>query len=100
MVYLIAEKFTMASKRSRLDLYLSVLNTVRDGVDKPTRIMYATNMSWRPVQKVFDGLLNQGLLSVVVSEGSGKSRRRYSITEKGISVLNYFEGSKELVDIM
>ena len=99
MFHLIVEKLLMASKRSKLDLYLSVLNTVRDGVDKSTRIMYATCMSWSQVQKVLDGLLNQGLLSMVVSEGSKKARRSYSITEKGISVLNYFEGSKELIDI-
>jgi len=89
----------MSPRRSKLDIQLDVLNAVRKGVDKPTRIMYAANTSWKPVRKILDSLVDGGLLSVIENTGGNKAKRRYEITEKGISVLTYFEGARELVDI-
>ena len=90
----------MSSRRSKLDIQLDVLKAVREGVDKPTRIMYAANMSWNPVRKILDSLVDGGLLSVISNTVGNRAKRRYEITEKGVSVLNYFEGAKELVDII
>ena len=90
----------MSYRRSKLDIQLEVLKAVREGVDKPTRIMYAANMSWNPVRKILDSLVDGGLLSVIENTVGNRSKRRYEITEKGVSVLNYFEGAKELVDII
>ena len=90
----------MSSRRSKLDIRLEVLKAVREGVNKPTRIMYAANMSWNPVRKILDSLVDGGLLSVISNTVGNRSKRRYEITEKGISVLIYFEGAKELVDII
>ena len=90
----------MSSRRSKLDIQLEVLKAVREGVDKPTRIMYAANMSWNPVRKILDSLVDGGLLSVISNTVGNRAKRRYEITEKGVSVLNYFEGAKELVDII
>jgi predicted transcriptional regulator len=78
---------------------MEVLNAVREGMDKPTRIMYATNMSWKPVRKILDNLVDRGLLSAIENTVGNRVKRRYEITEKGISVLNYLKGAKELVDI-
>ncbi len=90
----------MSSRRSKLDIQLEVLKAVREGVGKPTRIMYAANMSWNPVRKILDSLVDGGLLSVISNTVGNRAKRRYEITEKGISVLNYFEGAKELVDFI
>jgi predicted transcriptional regulator len=90
----------MSVRRSKLDIQLIVLNAVKDGVDKPTRIMYASNMAYMPMKKTLDNLVNRGLLSVSSNMVGKKAKRRYMITEKGTSVLNYFEGAKEIVDIM
>ncbi len=90
----------MSPRRSKLEIQLEVLKTVRGGVYKPTRIMYASNMSYVPITKTLDDLVNRGLLSVISNNTGNISKRRYEITEKGTSVLNYFEGAKELVDIM
>ena len=90
----------MSSRRSKLEIQLEVLKAVREGVDKPTRIMYAANMSWNPVRKILDSLVDGGLLSVISNTVGNRAKRRYEITEKGISVLNYFEGAKELVDFI
>ena len=90
----------MSTRRSKLDIQLDVLNAVREGEDKPTRIMYAANMSWNSMKKILDRLVDGGLLSVISTTGGKLVRRRYEITEKGISVLNYLEGAKELMDII
>ncbi len=90
----------MSPRRSKLEIQLEVLKAVRGGVVKPTRIMYASNMSYVPITKTLDDLVNRGLLSVISNTTGTRSKRRNEITEKGASVLNYFEGAKELVDIV
>ena len=89
----------MSVHRSKLDIMLSVLSTVKKGVDKPTRIMYATNLSWNPIQEVLSSLVKQELLREIEVPGNKRSRRRYEVTEKGVNVLTYFEGASELLDI-
>ena len=89
----------MSPRRSRLEIRLSILSAVRDGVDKPTRIMHAANLSWKPTQRVLGQLLEQGLISEVAGDDSGRSRRKYVITDKGVAVLRYFEDAKKLLPI-
>ena len=89
----------MALRRSKLDIVLNVLSAVKDGVDKPTRIMYSANLSWRPTQKILESLVQQGLLQEFEDTGSRRSKRRYEITEKGASVLRYFDGARGLIDL-
>ena len=85
----------MSSRRSRLEIMLDILSAIRDRIDKPTRIMYAANISWRPTQRMLSNMVEQGLLEV--TPGSGKSNKRYVITEKGVNVLDYFEKAKEIL---
>ena len=80
-------------------MMLSVLSTVKKGVDKPTRIMYGTNLSWRTLQEVLSSLVKHGLLRETEAPGNKRSRRRYEVTEKGVNVLTYFDGASELLDI-
>ena len=81
------------SKRSRLEIYLDVLQSIRSGVYKPTRIMYNTNLSWNPLQEILQSLIAQEL--IVMNEMG--NRKNYEITEKGITALKYFKQAKELV---
>ena len=89
----------MSTRRSKLDIQLEVLKAVRAGVDKPTRIIYAVNMSWKPVRKMIDNIVVRGLISVITDTGGNVTKRRYEITEKDVSAITYLEGAKELVDI-
>lgn len=89
----------MSPRRSQLEIRLNILSSVRDGVDKPTRIMYAANMSWKPVQKILSNLVEQGLLEVRMSTESRQSKKRYALTEKGANVLDYFEKAKEILPL-
>lgn len=85
-------------RRSKLDLVLGVLRTVNEGITKPTRIMYTVNLSWKPTQVILQSLIDQGLLELN-SGFERKSRKCYSLTEKGIGVINYFDGAKHLLNV-
>lgn len=90
---------TESARRSKLEITLAVLKAVDGGETKPTKIMYASNMSWNLTQKVFTDLVEQGLLELEEVHGRGRSTKRYYITEKGKNVLDYFEGAKTLLQI-
>jgi len=90
---------TMSPRRSKLEIRLKILAAIRDGVDKPTRIMYAANLSWKPTQRTLSQLVEQGLVAEAINPERMKSRRRYEITEKGIAVLAYFDKAKEILPI-
>ena len=89
----------MSGRRSRLEIILSILSAVRDGVDKPTRIMYAANMSWAPSQRILSSLVKQDLIEVRINTESRQSKKRYVITVKGSNVLNYFEKAKKILPL-
>ncbi len=89
----------MSVRRSKLNIMLSVLSTVKEGVDKPTSIMYATNQSWYPLKEVLSSLVKQELLREIEVPRIKRSRRRYEVTEKGVNVLTYFERASEILDI-
>jgi len=89
----------MSPRRSKLEIRLKILAAVKQGVDKPTRIMYAANMSWKPVQQMLSYLVEQGLLMEILSTKSRQSKRRYQITEKGEKILNYFEKAKDIMPL-
>jgi predicted transcriptional regulator len=89
----------MSNLRSRLEIMLCVLSVVMDGVEKPTWIMYAVNLSWVSTQGILARLVEQDLLREREEKGNRRSRRRYEITERGENVLRYFGGAKELINI-
>lgn len=89
----------MPNRRSRLDIMLNVLLAIKEGVDKPTRIMYATNLSWKPTQNILKTLAKQGLVREINMEGEKRTKSRYVLTEKGLDVIKYFEKAKDLLAI-
>jgi predicted transcriptional regulator len=76
-------------RRSRLELCFDVLAVVDQGVYKPTRIMYKTNLSWTTLHEVFDTLVNGGF----IQEETYNNKKRYSITDKGRRALMYHRQS-------
>jgi len=85
----------MTQKRSRLEIYLDVLRAIKKGVNKPTRIMYKTNLSWTPLQEILNSMISQGL----IIKKENKNKRLYEITEKGLNVLRYFNKVREMMTI-
>ena len=76
-----------------------MLSAVRDGVDKPTRIMYASNLSWMPTQRILRSLVEKGFLREIENTGSKRTKKRYEITDKGLKVVRYFNRAKDILDI-
>jgi len=89
----------MSNRRSKLEITLDVLKAVRDGVDKPTRIMYVANMSWNPTQELLERLVMEGHLEVTEERTEKRSKKRYVITEKGLNVISYLRGAEALIKI-
>ena len=83
----------MTKKRSRLQMYLDVLGVIGNGIQKPTHIMYKSNLSWIPLKDILNSLIAQGL----IVKREINHRKRYEIAEKGRNVLRYFGKAGELM---
>jgi predicted transcriptional regulator len=79
-------------KRSKLELYFDVLESINKGTHKPTRIMYDTNLSWNTLNEVLGPLVDNEFLR---KEVYNSSKKRYFITDKGVEALEYYEKSVE-----
>lgn len=79
------------ARRSRLEIYFDLLKVVERGVDKPTRIMYSVNLSWKTLQDILSVLISKNF----IREERIKSSKRYRITDKGRSALSYHRRSLE-----
>jgi predicted transcriptional regulator len=89
----------MSTRRSRLDIMLNILSAVKEGVDKPTRIMYAANLSWNSAMKILSSLVDQELIREIEILEGRRLRKRYEITEKGVITIAYFDKARDLIDI-
>lgn len=91
----------MKSRRSKLEIYLDVLKVIKQGTNKPTRIMYGANLSWKLLQNILSSLVDQSLiLEIDTSESRDKRTNTiYDITNKGESVIRYFERAKGLIEV-
>ena len=89
----------MASRRSKLEIYVNIMDEIRNGTVLPTRIMYATNLSWKPFKQMLTSLIDQELVEEFEPEkGDDRTNKIYGITEKGKNVLEYFGKAKALVE--
>ncbi|MBS7615068.1 DUF4364 family protein [Candidatus Bathyarchaeota archaeon] len=73
-------------RRSRLEIYIDTLKVINRGINRPTKIMYATNTSWAPIQEVLNKLQQQEL----IREKRESGHTVYLITEKGKNCLKVF----------
>ena len=88
-------------RRSRLEIYLDVLWAIKSGIRKPTRIMYEANLSWKPLQKILDSMVSQGLVEKMDASNNRDKRTNtvFGITQKGENIINYFNRGKEFLKI-
>ncbi|MEM2342121.1 MAG: DUF4364 family protein [Candidatus Bathyarchaeia archaeon] len=77
----------MSKKRSRLEIYLDVLRVIRAGYNKPTNIMYKSNLSWITLQEILSSLVEKGLVATIENNG----KKLYVITARGKNVLSSLE---------
>jgi predicted transcriptional regulator len=76
----------IAYRRSRIELYVDILQAVANGRESPARIVNAANLSYDRVVHCVEFLEEQGLVQRI----EGTSKRRYRMTSKGMNVLRYF----------
>lgn len=66
-----------------VDIKADVLRVISLGINSPTRIMFASNISWDLLNKILKDLCRKGLIEEV---GSGR-RKKFKITGKGVEIL-------------
>jgi len=89
------------TRRSKLEIYLDVLWSIKNGTTKPTRIMYEANLSWRPLQSILSSMVSQGLVTQV-DAADGRDKRTstvYEVTQKGEKVVEYFKRGRGLIEL-
>jgi predicted transcriptional regulator len=85
-------------RRSKLETYLDILKVLSgSGQLKLTHIMYETNVNCCVLKEYLDFLMKQNL---VEKRNVGKQRAAYSITQRGITVLEYFRELKQALPIV
>ena len=91
----------MTNRRSKLEIYIDVLQVIKEGTTKPTRIMYGSNLSWKLLQGVLSSMIEQDLIIKIDKSGSKDKRTSavYEVTGKGDSVIKYFRHAKGLIDV-
>ena len=83
-------------RRSRMELRLDLLRVVSNGETKPTRIMYATNTSWKLFNLLLSDLVNINLIEEIPLEerkrrGKNLSKKRYRLTDRGQTLINQLD---------
>ena len=86
----------MSPRRSSFQISVDVLRVINQGESKPTRIMYASNLSWNTLKKTLDLLLKKDYIEETQGSGSNKT---YYITPQGINVLKFCDQIEKLVNI-
>ena len=79
-----------SGKRGELMIKRDTLDAIRRE-NKPTRIMYSANLSWRSLNKVVEKLIGGDLVRLELLEyhtSSGSAAKRYYLTSKGVTILN------------
>jgi predicted transcriptional regulator len=91
----------MKRRRSKLEVYLDVLWTIKNGTRKPTRIMYDSNLSWKPLQRTLSSLMRQALIEEYepLNLRDKRTSACYKLTQKGENVLMYFKKAEDLLEI-
>ena len=69
-----------------MEMMVHVLDAIRSGADRPTRVMYRSNLSWSVCQSLLSHLTERGFVRVVLDG----PRRRYQLTPSGSEVLAMF----------
>jgi predicted transcriptional regulator len=82
-------------KRSKLETYIDVINVLaRNGPLKLTHVMYKANVNCNVLKGDLGFLIKQGL---VEERTLTKERVVFTVTQRGITVLNYFRQLTEML---
>lgn len=80
-------------RRSRLEIYLQILQAIAAGAHKPTHVMYRVNLAWKPATGFFKLLLEKELIREQLTQAG----KEFRVTEKGMQVLDYFMKANQML---
>ena len=89
-------------RRSKLELYIDVLTSIKKRISKPTNIMQDANLSWKSLQRILDDMCEQGFVLVVEESGHRRDRRSsrlYELSGKGLDLLSFFRNKVGLDEV-
>ncbi len=86
----------MSTRRSGFQIAVDVLTVISEGEQRPTRIMYASNLSWNSLKGTLDILVGKGYVDEMFVN---KKQKRYTITQRGVDVLGYYSRLETLVQV-
>lgn len=86
----------MAKKRERLEVIRDILNVVRQNRKvKPTRLLYASNLSPQMFKEYVDELIRKKFIQVEITDGKNKI---FSLNKKGQDFLIEYKAIENFVD--
>ena len=86
----------MAKKRERLDVIRDILKAVRDNRDiKPTRLLYASNLSPQMFKDYIDELMNKGFIRLEID---AKDKKTILLTKKGNDFLEEYRVIENFIE--
>jgi predicted transcriptional regulator len=79
-------------RRSKMEMYVDILKVLaQNGPLKLTHVMYKANVNCKVLKQNLDFLINQNLIEEQITRKKrNKTKVRYAITEKGRTVIKYF----------
>jgi predicted transcriptional regulator len=79
-------------RRSKMEMYVDVLKVLaQHGPLKLTHVMYKANVNCSVLKEYLDFLIQQRLIEEqILHKKRNKTKIRYAITERGKTVLRYF----------
>ena len=85
-----------AKKRERLEVIKDVLNTIRENRQiKPTRLLYASNLSPQMFKEYVNELLNKKFIKLETDE---KEKKFFSLTKKGQDFLQEYRVIENFIE--
>lgn len=86
----------LSPRRSSFQITIAVLTVIAEGEQRPTRIMYASNLSWNSLKSTLDLLVSKGYVD---EDHVSDRNKKYSITAKGREILGYYDRLESLVQV-
>jgi len=86
----------MAKKRERLEVIRDILNAVREKRKiKPTRLLYASNLSPQMFKSYVDELINKAFINI---ERDKKGKKEFLLSKKGFDFLQEYQVIENFVE--
>lgn len=86
----------MAKKRERLDVIRDILRAIRENKNiKPTRLLYASNLSPQMFKDYIGELITKGFISIKTDD---KEKKTILLTKKGNEFLEEYRTIEKFVE--